>query len=539
MIKKLWIIFTVIALFSFSFAKIPQVTDLSLEQKVGQLFLVHFHGNVANDDAKTLIEDVGVAGFIYFNWANDLTSSEKVYELSHSLKVMAAKTSSIPLLIAVDQEGGLVARLKTGFTEFPGNRALGETEAPELARQCAFAMGQELKAVGINMNLAPVVDINSNPLNPVIGIRSFGSKSETVTAFGKAALQGYKEAGILTSLKHFPGHGDTAVDSHKDLPVLNKSFHELSQTELVPFNNLHGMTDAMMTAHVMVPALDKENCATLSPEVIQGLLREKMGFKGVIITDSLIMKGVLKNAGSVEEAALRAVQAGNDLLILAGRQSLQGDKEYHEVTVDVVKRIQMYLVAAVQEGRLSVKRVDEAVERVLQLKQTNMKDSNDIAFNANVLRSKENLAVSKQVCRQSVKILSGKENLPIDFSNKKIAMIAPDMLTNEITNSSLSKLGKEQKCFFFQGLEPSKEAMKEIQQLADSTDVILFVSYNAWKSPGQKEVVDQLMKKGSLILIAVRDPEDVMLAEDAVCAIATYSATGGSIEAAAEKLQFR
>lgn len=179
-------------------------SKLSLEEKVGQLLMVHFHGEVANEEAKNLIQDTKVGGIIYYNWSNGLDSPEQVRMLSESLQALVKKNlNPIPLLIAVDQEGGVVSRLSKGFTQFPGNRALGETSHPELAEESAFIIGCELQAVGVNMNLAPVVDINSNPRNPIIGIRSFGEDSDTVIAFGKSALQGYAAAQIIATLKHF------------------------------------------------------------------------------------------------------------------------------------------------------------------------------------------------------------------------------------------------------------------------------------------------------------------------------------------------
>ncbi|MBI5274304.1 MAG: beta-N-acetylhexosaminidase, partial [Chlamydiales bacterium] len=177
--------------------------DLSLEEKVGQLLLVHFNGKEVNDDAKTLIQSNYVGGFIYYNWANGLSSPKQVYTLSLNLQQLTQENRrSIPLFIALDQEGGAVNRLSKGFTIFPGNRALSMASDPKLATLNAFASGKELLAVGVNMNLAPVVDINSNPKNPVIGIRSFGNLTEDFLLFANNMIDGYHQAGIITSLKH-------------------------------------------------------------------------------------------------------------------------------------------------------------------------------------------------------------------------------------------------------------------------------------------------------------------------------------------------
>ena len=228
---------------------------MTLEEKVGQLLLVHFNGEKVNNDAKILVQDTKVGGIIYYNWSNGLHSPKQIQTLSTDLQKLTEKNQNpIPLLIAADQEGGVVSRLHNGFTKFPGNKALGETCDPNLAESIALAMGEELQAVGINMNLAPVVDVNSNPRNPVIGVRSFGDEAETVFAFGKKALSGYRQAQIIATLKHFPGYGDVAVDPHGDLPIVRKSKKELERVELLPFAKLASSADAIMTAHILVPA---------------------------------------------------------------------------------------------------------------------------------------------------------------------------------------------------------------------------------------------------------------------------------------------
>lgn len=348
--------------------------EMTLEEKVGQLLMVHFTGEKINEDAKSLIQEVKVGSIIYYNWSNGLHSPEQVRTLSADLQKLAeANQHPIPLLIAADQEGGVVARLKQGFTQFPGNRALGQTGDPHLAESVALAMGKEMLAVGINMNLAPVVDVNSNPSNPVIGARSFGKDAETVFVFGEKALSGYRQAQVIATLKHFPGYGDVTVDPHQDLPIVRKSKEELQRVELLPFAKLASSADAIMTAHVLVPALDTENCSTLSEKTLR-YLRETIGFKGVIVADSLIMEGVVKKCQTVDEAAIQALKAGCDILILGGKL-LNGEHAGFELTVANVKRIQSALIHAVKTGRIPETRVDQAVERILHLKNRYLKSA--------------------------------------------------------------------------------------------------------------------------------------------------------------------
>lgn len=335
-----------------------QLDALSLEEKVGQLLIVHFQGETANAEAQALIQETKVGGIIYYEWANGLHSPGQVKALSDDLQHLAKQNPHpIPLFIAIDQEGGVVTRLKKGFTLPPNNREVGETDTPFLAQQLALIIGNELRAVGVNLNFAPVVDIDSNPDNPIIGSRSFGNGAEKVIAFAKNALEGYREAGILATLKHFPGHGDVEIDSHLGLPTVSKSLEELELLELLPFRELAPFADMMMTAHLLIPAFDTEHCATLSKKTID-YLREQIGFQGIVVTDSLVMQGVLENCGTVEEAAIQALQAGCDLLLLGGDRFIEETSQVHRS-----------LVAAVRNGRLSEERIDEALGRVLRVKE--------------------------------------------------------------------------------------------------------------------------------------------------------------------------
>jgi len=341
--------------------------DLSLEEKVGQLLMVHFHGEMVNEEARILVQETKVGGIIYYNWSNGLHSPEQVRSLSLDLQRLAQGNEvSIPLLIATDQEGGAVTRLQSGFTKFPGNRALGETGDLDLAEEVAFVMGKELQAVGVNMNLAPVVDVDSNPRNPVIGVRSFGEDPEKVALLGEKFIKGFKQANVIATLKHFPGYGDVDIDPHEDLPVLHKSKEELERVELFPFKKLSSSTEAIMTAHILVPALDEQNCSTLSEKTL-AYLRDTIGFQGVIVADSLVMEGVLKKCHSVEEASIAALNAGCDLLILGGKL-LIGERRGFELGLSDIQRVHRSIIQAVRSGQILEVRLNEAVARILELK---------------------------------------------------------------------------------------------------------------------------------------------------------------------------
>ncbi len=423
-----------IAAFSFSvFLSIfysHSLNEMTLEEKVGQLLMVHFRGEDVNEEAKTLVQKVHIGGVIYYNWANGLNSPDQIRHLSLNLQELAKENRfPIPLLIAVDQEGGVVNRLSKGFTIFPGNKALGMTGDPKLGELSAFAMGQELRAVGVNMNLSPVVDVNNNFLSPVIGIRSFGFSVDNVITFAKNTLLGYGRAGIMTSLKHFPGHGDVKVDSHKDLPVLNKTKEQLIEMELQPFAELANQADIIMTAHIVVPAFDSRNCATLSKNALD-YLRNEIGFEGVIMTDSLVMEGLLKNCESVDDAAIRALNAGCDILLLGGKQML-GSEGSLELSLADVQRIHTSLVDAVRTGVVSRKRLNEAVQRILDLKKRYalpiaMAMENDTKENIYFVNSDQHQSIAQQTASLSLRKITNKPLPPL--SQSKVALFAQNLL---------------------------------------------------------------------------------------------------------------
>jgi beta-N-acetylhexosaminidase len=526
------ILLTLLANFSMAgFA--TNISEMTLEEKVGQLLMVHFTGEQANEEAQALIQKVHVGGIIYYNWANGLYSPEQVLNLSKGLQKLASQNRNpIPLLIATDQEGGVVARLTKGFTIFPGNKALGITGKEELAEQSAFAMGQELRAVGINFNLAPVVDVNSNPRNPIIGVRAFGDTTDVVIPFANRAVRGYHKAGIIISLKHFPGHGDVEVDSHQDLPIINKNKQQLQKVELLPFSELAGQADTIMTAHVMVPSIDPVNCATLSSELLN-ILRKEIGYNGVIITDSLVMEGLLKNCASVDDAAIRAFNAGCDIILLGGKQ-ISGAHVNLELTVSDVERVHQSLVNAVKSGRITSDRLEEAVQRILALK-----SKYDLKINKQdedlkpVVNSSEHQVLAKKIASLALRVTESENNKHFaPIQNHEVVVIAPKLVQGAINETSLLKLGKKTHTLFFSELNPSDEEIEAANQLAKEADVVIFCSYNAWKNQAQGYLVESLAKHNKpTIIIALRETtHSTLLSGDLV--ITTFSPTTPSIQAA-------
>ncbi|HET7293682.1 MAG TPA: beta-N-acetylhexosaminidase [Vicinamibacteria bacterium] len=323
-------------------------------RKAGQRVMVGFEGQAASSDVRRLVRDYGAASAILF--ARNVDSPEQVAELVRELQAIAREAGhDRPLLVAVDQEGGRVARLRSPWTEWPPLRALGRLGSEEHARRMGAALGEELKACGVGCDFAPVVDVDTNPRNPVIGDRSFGGDPDLVGRLGAALIRGLQGAGVVACAKHFPGHGDTDVDSHLALPAVDHSRARLEDVELRPFRMaIEADVACIMTAHVLVRDLDDRLPATLSPAVL-GLLRKEMRFDGVVVSDDLEMKAVA-DRWRPGPAAVLAAKAGCDLIPVCRDPHAQ---------VEAIEA----LVRAVEGEDVSWKAMDEACGRIRRVKE--------------------------------------------------------------------------------------------------------------------------------------------------------------------------
>ncbi|MGH7769998.1 MAG: beta-N-acetylhexosaminidase [Candidatus Binatia bacterium] len=281
-----------------------------LRRKIGQMFMVGLVAEEIGADERKLFRNYPFGGFIFFS--HNSKGPKQTLSLCRSLWQTGGK---IPPLIAIDQEGGRVHRLPPPFTHFPPAAALGRAGNADLAYRAGMAMGRELSAAGINLNFAPVFDVHSNPNNPIIGDRSLGSDPNEVIRLGWEVARGLSEGGVIPCVKHFPGHGETAEDSHLALPIVKKSLDELKSVELPPFvHACRNEVETLMTAHVLYPALDPIYPATLSRPIVGALLRGELGYDGVVFSDDLEMKAISDNY-SVEDAVRLAVLAGIDVLL--------------------------------------------------------------------------------------------------------------------------------------------------------------------------------------------------------------------------------
>lgn len=322
-----------------------------VRREIGHLLIAGFSGHEIPIELKTLAREFNLAGVILF--ARNIAEPEQVAELCYKA---ARLTPDLPLWVSVDQEGGRVARLKAPFTEWPPMATLGRSGDTRLAERFARALATELKAIGITLDYAPVLDVHTNPNNPVIGDRALAEKPDDVARLGSAIIRVLQEEGIAACGKHFPGHGDTSADSHLELPLVEHPIERLREVEFVPFRAaIEAGVAAIMTAHVFLPALDDERPATLSPPIITRL-RDELRFDGIILSDDLEMKAIA-NEYAVPEAAVLAVSAGCDgVLISSGSHDLQAAALEE-------------LVHAVEDGRLPRTRLDDALKRQRRAKE--------------------------------------------------------------------------------------------------------------------------------------------------------------------------
>jgi len=327
----------------------------TLKEKIGQMFMVGLKGEEVTGEEKQLLKDYPFGGFILFS--HNLKEPKQILSLCRTLWETSRKN---PPFIAIDQEGGKVHRLPAPFTRFPAAALLGRTQSPDLTYRFGLATARELSAVGINLNFAPVLDVHSNPENPVIGDRSLGPDPRQVTTLGWAIVEGLRDGGVISCGKHFPGHGETAKDSHLELPVVAKDQTALKGVELPPFAHAcRNRIESLMTAHVLYPALDPAHPATLSKAIIGKLLRQKMGYDGVVFSDDLEMKAICKNY-PVEEAVALGIHAGLDVLLFCHQQE------------GAIKAFE-FLWQAAEKKEQTKTIVEESYQRIRKLKQRYLK----------------------------------------------------------------------------------------------------------------------------------------------------------------------
>lgn len=327
------------------------INQMSIEEKIGQLVFAGISGTQMSEETKTLIHKYHVGGIILF--APNLENPDQSLELLNQIKD-ENDSNDLPIFLGVDQEGGRVERLPS-LEGLPSYIEIASRDSDQFAFDIGKLLAEQLHAFGFNLNFAPVLDVNSNPNNPVIGDRSFGSDPEIVRTLGIQMMHGMQDQNIITAVKHFPGHGDTSVDSHFELPEVNKSIEELQKLELIPFKNvIEDGADLVMAAHILLPQIDSEFPVSMSEKVITGILRDRLEFDGVVITDDMTMQAIT-NHFEIGQAAVNSIKSGADIILMA-----------HDY--DGLVSVFDSLKEAVETGEITEERMNESVRRIIQLK---------------------------------------------------------------------------------------------------------------------------------------------------------------------------
>lgn len=507
---------------------------MTLEEQIGQLLMVGFWGDSTSQEIIDLIQRHHIGNVLLFS--RNIRDARQVFELTRSLQEIAREAGQrYPLLVAIDQENGLVQRLGEAVTLFPGNMALGATGSEEVAYEVALATGRELKALGINMNLAPVVDVNNNPANPVIGVRSFGEDAQQVARLAAAMVKGYQEAGIIACLKHFPGHGDTAVDSHLALPAIPYALERLEALELVPFRRgIEAGAESVMIAHISFPALTGQDTlpATLSNAIIQGLLREKLGFNGAILSDCLEMRAISETFGT-ERAAVMALQAGIDLVLVSHQYTRQRG------SIEAVQ-------AALQAGELSPRTVQQAAERVLKLKAGSLSWINvpsltteltSIGCEAHIQLQDQAYELSTTLVRNEDELLPlrlkpGERVVVLSPQRNSVSMVEDRYYSDEVLADIIGQFHSPVEMLSISA-GPVEDACRELLQASSESDIFVIATVNAHLDEGQAELVRHLVASGRRIIgIAVRNPYDLLAFPRLRTYLVTYEYTRPALTAA-------
>lgn len=518
------------------------ISKMTLEEKTGQMLMPDFRNwngeNVTEmlPEIEQLVKKYHLGGVILFR--ENVVTTEQTARLVSEYQAAAEKFG---LLLTIDQEGGIVTRLQSG-TDMPGNMALGATRSPEISWNVGNAIGEELASLGINMNFAPVMDVNNNPDNPVIGVRSFGEDPQLVADMGVAYTKGLQAAGVAATAKHFPGHGDTAVDSHLGLPEVPHDKERLKQVELYPFQKgMEAGIDAIMTAHVTFPKIDGTKAisqktgeeiaipATLSYKVLTELMREEMGYEGVITTDAMNMKAIADHFGPVD-AAIRAVKAGTDIVLMP-----VGLEEVANGLLDAMKN-----------GEISEDRIEASVKRILTLKvkrgvikeETPASVEEKVANALQVVGSAEHKQIEKEAAEKSITLVKNDAVLPLNLNNDDHVVVVGNSFINDLGNA-IKKRHENTNVISTTNYKLSEAQLDQIK----NASAVVIGSYTfsvAGRSPASAQMlmVNQIigMTDAPVISVGIRNPYDIMAYPEIDAYMTQYGFRPASFEATAGAL---
>ena len=505
-------------------AAAPRFEDLSYEEKLGQTLVVF-----VDIDSASLVRpaiEQGKVGGVLIQWGN--YSLKQTQELIEKLQSWAAKSPhQIPLLIAIDYEGGTVyTPITLGFDYLPTNMMLSAAQDEEGAAAIAYLAGLELRRAGIHINFSPVLDVNSNPNNPIIGVRSFGSDPQNVTKMGISLMNGFKAAGIISVVKHFPGHGDTSADSHYKVPVVKAGYEELQKIHLAPFAEaVRQGVPGVMTGHILYPALDSKNIATFSKPILHDLLREKMGFKGFVVTDSLDMKSATSFC-TIAGCAVRALDSGADMILL-GRY---------------IKPLTVFKQILTETRQKNMQpRVEDAARRMFALKEELGLLDGTAEIPAPIEQAYK--AELEKISDESVTLVRDRKGL-IPFTapeGKKptvcAVFFAPSRFADQLMGFSKPFLEKGWNVRSYNAaLTPRKKDSQRAAACAKGADLLILTSLQ-WADKtniNQKNAIHGLIEENkNVVFISTMSPYDIKNYPEADVILATYGLNKYALQTAA------
>lgn len=487
------------------------------KEKIGQL-VMYTPTNRADDFSSKMIKEYFV-GSALLN--RQIRSAAENAEFTNQLQEWASESRlGIPIFISGDMEYGAAQRVPEEATVLPRQMAIGATRNAEHAEQAARVTAIEAKAMGFQWSYSPVADVNSNLNNPVIGVRSFGENTKLVTDMTVAEVKGYQAEGMISSAKHFPGHGDTGFDTHSTLAKVSYSEDELRRVHLPPFQAaIDQGIESIMTSHIIVEAIDSELPATLSKKVLTGLLREEMGFEGMIVTDAMVMEAISKNWGA-GEAAVMAVNAGADIVMANGSVADQ---------IDTLNS----LYKALQTGAIEKRRVDESVVRILTYKiKMNLFDHRmvDVENATKVVGNDEHWEISKQIAHDSITLVKNDGVLPFDPKSDEKTLVVSVAYANYM-GTAVSKASKGE-VFTFQAapalgeqLDANEQAInKAVEQSKQVDRIIVFTQSDREIPQGQINLVNALIATGKpVVAVSLGNPGDILGYPNVKAYISTYA----------------
>lgn len=482
--------------------------EMTVRQMLGQKLVFGFHGTELSEEFRSLIREYKIGNVILF--LRNVASADQLRRLCAQIQELILEVTGYPAFIVIDQEGGMVTRLPADAVTVPGAMAISATEDPDNARIAAGITIRQLRGLGVNFNMAPVLDVNSNPANPVIGVRSIGDDPHKAALYGEATVRAYENTGVYCCGKHFPGHGDTNVDSHIGLPRIEKTMEELERSELIPFRRCIGAgIPAIMSSHILFPNIEKENVpGTMSRTIITDLLKKRLGFKGLVFSDCLEMDAIQKYYGTAG-GTVAAIKAGIDLAEISSTIGLMWDaaKAVNE---------------AADRGEFDMEEIRQSVEKILAVKK-NMVVAPDPSV-CNLPRDRQTV---QQMIRRAITACGG---TPPALDENTFFCGCSDYRASLVGNPDANMLPfPEHMAAAFGGSavvtskDPSEEEIRAVAETASGYQRIVLGTCNAHLFRGQLALARALAKTGKeLTIVALRNPYDIPLLPECACKIAAY-----------------